>query len=251
MQLSPMATAAQEANQLDSVTDYHEEKEMDKNAVQNAMKELAAAETAAKKGARAKEKALAKVEIDQKDVELIDSEFEIGKEKAERVLREHGGDVRKALTALIDEPMAHEPKGEPVAQVTLLSAFPALVPAGVRSTRHGGEVDGEYYVQSAEAWAKTHADATAAFKAEHGEKADPSDPMRYTAPPPYFQMAAGHAKPGLAHDATDRMKRIFEGDAEALKAGFVQACPAEMDAADEPDLPTTCGKGGGALSVFD
>ena len=207
-----MATAQDEAKGLDSVTDYVEEKEMDKNAVQNAMKELAVAEAAAKKDERAKEKALAKVEIDPKDVDLINGEFEIGKAKAERVLRENGGDVRKALVALLDAPMAHEDQSAPVAQVTAVRDW---LPASARSTRHGGEGEGEAYMQSAEAWAESHAKATAAFKAQHGDKADPTDGIYYTAPPPFFQNDIGTTKvrPSIPRDDAAR-KRIWEESAK-------------------------------------
>ena len=48
---------------------------------------------------------MAKVVIAKEDVELIVQEMEIPKEKADRVLREHGGDVVAALTALVNMPV--------------------------------------------------------------------------------------------------------------------------------------------------
>ena len=47
---------------------------------------------------------LAKVVISKEHVELIMYEMELPKEKAENTLREHGGDVIKALTFFIDAP---------------------------------------------------------------------------------------------------------------------------------------------------
>ena len=51
-----------------------------------------------------REMKLAKVVISKEHVELIMYEMEVPKEKAENTLREHGGDVIKALTFLVDAP---------------------------------------------------------------------------------------------------------------------------------------------------
>ena len=56
------------------------------------------AEEAAKRIAREKE--LAKVSIKKEDVELIVKEMEISKDKAERTLREHAGNIVEALASL-------------------------------------------------------------------------------------------------------------------------------------------------------
>ena len=55
-------------------------------------------EEAAKRMAREKE--LAKVSIKKEDVELIVKEMEISKDKAERTLREHAGNIVEALASL-------------------------------------------------------------------------------------------------------------------------------------------------------
>ena len=55
-------------------------------------------EEAAKRIAREKE--LAKVSIKKEDVELIVKEMEISKDKAERTLREHAGNIVEALASL-------------------------------------------------------------------------------------------------------------------------------------------------------
>ena len=48
------------------------------------------------------EKQLASVKVKKEDVELIQNELEISKVKAERVLKEHNGDLSAALSALIN-----------------------------------------------------------------------------------------------------------------------------------------------------
>lgn len=50
---------------------------------------------------RFREKELAAVKVSKEDVELIVSEFGLTNNKADRVLRENGGDVEKALVALV------------------------------------------------------------------------------------------------------------------------------------------------------
>lgn len=48
-----------------------------------------------------RERELAAVRVEAADVELIANELEIPKDKADRVLREHGGDVGRALQSLV------------------------------------------------------------------------------------------------------------------------------------------------------
>jgi len=52
----------------------------------------------------AKERELAKVVISKEHVDLIMHEMELPKDQTERILREHGGDVVKALAALVNVP---------------------------------------------------------------------------------------------------------------------------------------------------
>ncbi len=49
---------------------------------------------------QARERELAKVQVSKEDVDLIAEEMEMPRTKAERALREHGGDVVEALAAL-------------------------------------------------------------------------------------------------------------------------------------------------------
>merc|ERR1712062_747698 len=89
------------AADLEKVTDYAEEKEIgSSSAAEDAIAVInnKQVEEAAKRMAREKE--LAKVSIKKEDVELIVKEMEISKEKAERTLREHAGNIVEALASL-------------------------------------------------------------------------------------------------------------------------------------------------------
>eukprot|EP00887_Chlorella_sp_A99_P006470 scaffold3.g6470.t1 len=99
-------TGAEEAAALDKVTDRVEEKEIkaqvDSSRVREAMAKLAETEKAAQEARRARERELAAVKVQQADVDLICREFELDKRRAETKLRECGGDVKAALTALLE-----------------------------------------------------------------------------------------------------------------------------------------------------
>ncbi|GBG32771.1 Hypothetical Protein FCC1311_089962 [Hondaea fermentalgiana] len=69
--------------------------------IQEALQELAVAETKAKEEELAREKELAKVEVKDADVDLVVKEFEMEKTQALRALREAGGDLQKALATLV------------------------------------------------------------------------------------------------------------------------------------------------------
>ena len=88
------------------VTDYAEDQEIlsTGNELEDAIvtiRNKQAQKTAEK---LARERELAKVVISKEHVDLIMHEMELPKEKAERTLREHGGDVVMALTALVNAP---------------------------------------------------------------------------------------------------------------------------------------------------
>merc|ERR1719365_269557 len=91
------------AADLEKVTDYAEEKEIlsTGNELEDAI--VAIRNKQAQKTAEklARERELAKVPVNKDDIQLIVSEMEISKELADRCLREHGGDVTAALTALV------------------------------------------------------------------------------------------------------------------------------------------------------
>jgi NACalpha-BTF3-like transcription factor len=90
------------ASDLERVTDFSEEKEVSgdlNNAITLIMNKR-------KKEAEAKaelEKKLATVKVSKEDVDLIATEMEITRARAERVLKQHDGNVEKALHFLIHE----------------------------------------------------------------------------------------------------------------------------------------------------
>merc|ERR1719312_2242441 len=92
------------AADLEKVTDYAEEKEIlsTGNELEDAIvaiRNKQALKTAEK---LARERELAKVAVNKEDIDLIIDEMEVKRDRADRVLREHGGDVVSALTALIN-----------------------------------------------------------------------------------------------------------------------------------------------------
>ena len=87
---------------LDTVTDFVESREMDASTAQRAMAAiLDAPADAVEARDEARERELAAVAIDQADVLVVMREFEMGKEEAERALRENSGNLVAALTALV------------------------------------------------------------------------------------------------------------------------------------------------------
>jgi NACalpha-BTF3-like transcription factor len=87
---------------LEKVTDYAEEKEIETSNLNNAMNAIS---DKRKKDADIKaerEKMLANVKVKKEDVDIIMCEFEINKLRAERVLKEQNGSLNAALSALIN-----------------------------------------------------------------------------------------------------------------------------------------------------
>mmetsp|Transcript_9697 Transcript_9697/g.16835 ORF Transcript_9697/g.16835 Transcript_9697/m.16835 type:complete len:112 (-) Transcript_9697:398-733(-) len=93
--------AHRQAKDLERVTDYAEEKELDTAKVSKAMSELQKAHQAEQEAQAAKERELAAVVISKDDVELLERELEITKLEAERLLREHKGNAVSAIRAFI------------------------------------------------------------------------------------------------------------------------------------------------------
>lgn len=92
-------TAADEAKQLDSVTDRFKEAEIDASRAQQAMSAL----SSANKEEDSKAAALASVAVSKDEVALIVSELEVTEEEAEGALREvaAGGDEGNMLDAAL------------------------------------------------------------------------------------------------------------------------------------------------------
>jgi len=87
---------------LEKVTDYAEEKEIAPSSsnFDDALANIRTKQAAESAQRMAREKELAKISVSKEDVDLIVFEMEIPKSKAERVLREHNGNVVEALAAL-------------------------------------------------------------------------------------------------------------------------------------------------------
>ena len=78
--------------------DYAEEKEINVTDFGTVLANLGQKSNKAKE----KERELSQVKILKEDVELIMTEMEVTKDKAERVLRENKGNVVEALTVLVN-----------------------------------------------------------------------------------------------------------------------------------------------------
>ena len=79
-----------------------EVKAADTTKIQTAMAALVAQKTAALEAQKQKDKELAAVKVNQEDIDVIATEFELDRKTAERRLREAKGDVKMALETLIE-----------------------------------------------------------------------------------------------------------------------------------------------------
>lgn len=96
---------AEQAAAFSSLTDHQEEKvfkPIDTSHIRDSMVKLAAHQKAELDKQRQREKELAGVKIAAENVAVIVQEFEIDKKRAERVLREAGGDLKQALQHMIE-----------------------------------------------------------------------------------------------------------------------------------------------------
>jgi len=95
-----------EAAQLDSVTDRVSQRELesaDTSKIQMAMKNLAAQQIAAKQEAMKIEAELNKVKVSDEDVKIVADQFDITKQRAERMLRECKGDLQQCIRYFIQK----------------------------------------------------------------------------------------------------------------------------------------------------
>ncbi|RNA39275.1 huntingtin-interacting K [Brachionus plicatilis] len=90
------------AADLEKVTDFVEEKEISGDNLDNAITAILDKRKLEAEQKAELERRLASVKVKKEDVELICHEFEITKPKAERILKENSGDLRAALTALVN-----------------------------------------------------------------------------------------------------------------------------------------------------
>jgi len=97
--------ALEQGKDLERVTDRVETEKSVSNThgsrVQEALAELLAGERERAQSAQARERELAAMKCAPGDVDLIALELELEKKAAERLLREHGGDVSAALQAAL------------------------------------------------------------------------------------------------------------------------------------------------------
>ena len=86
---------------LNRVTDYVEERELDTSKVAGSMQQVVVDNQTSAKKRKKREKELAAVKIQQNDVDLIVEEMGLESREAERALREARGDVVEALCRLV------------------------------------------------------------------------------------------------------------------------------------------------------
>lgn len=95
-----------EAAQLDSVTDRVTQRELesaDTSKIQVAMKNLAAQQLAAKQEAMKIESELSRVKVSDEDVKIVSQEFDMTRQKAERLLKECKGDLQQCIRNFIQK----------------------------------------------------------------------------------------------------------------------------------------------------
>ncbi|XP_073742018.1 huntingtin-interacting protein K-like [Callorhinus ursinus] len=88
------------AADLERVTNYTEEKEIQSSNLETAMSMIGDSRSLEQKDKQEREKELAKVSIKKEDLELIMTEMEISRAAAKQSLREHMGNMLEALIAL-------------------------------------------------------------------------------------------------------------------------------------------------------
>jgi NACalpha-BTF3-like transcription factor len=86
---------AAESKQLDTVTDFVEDREMDTSKATAALSNLTGAEQSDAEARAAKE--LAAVKVNDEDIELLARELEINQEDAEQRIRKAKGDINVAI----------------------------------------------------------------------------------------------------------------------------------------------------------
>ena len=87
---------------LEKVTDFVEDKGVDGARASEALSALTTKDDAAAEAEKERERALAAVKVSKEDVDLVVQELDVDRAVADRELRVHGGDVVKALRALVN-----------------------------------------------------------------------------------------------------------------------------------------------------
>lgn len=104
--MADISRIQKEAAQLDSVTDRVSQRELetaDTTKIQLAMKNLAAQQLAAKQEAMKIEYELSKVKVSEEDVKIVSQQFDMTRQKAERLLKECKGDLQQCIRHFIQK----------------------------------------------------------------------------------------------------------------------------------------------------
>lgn len=97
------ADATKGLENLDDMRKALEEtSKVDPKKCQDALKKLAETSHANKQEQLKREKALKAVQVKEEDVKYVTEQFLLEKSAADRLLREHGGDLKKTLETLLD-----------------------------------------------------------------------------------------------------------------------------------------------------
>jgi len=92
-----------ESAALESVTDYHEEEEIDAQKAASVLQEVDETDAGERKAAALREVELAKIKVSQSDVDFLVTEWEISAKVADRALRENENDVIKTCQAMLSK----------------------------------------------------------------------------------------------------------------------------------------------------
>eukprot|EP00190_Bangiopsis_sp_CCMP1999_P002607 CAMPEP_0198728006 /NCGR_PEP_ID=MMETSP1475-20131203/6674_1 /TAXON_ID= ORGANISM="Unidentified sp., Strain CCMP1999" /NCGR_SAMPLE_ID=MMETSP1475 /ASSEMBLY_ACC=CAM_ASM_001111 /LENGTH=142 /DNA_ID=CAMNT_0044490247 /DNA_START=72 /DNA_END=501 /DNA_ORIENTATION=+ len=99
---------------LDRVTDYVEEREVDTEKFRHSITGILDSQSAKKEEKAKRDKELEAVTIKAEDVEVIMNEMDAEKKDAERVLREHSGSLSSALVLLFSEGSRRLPNSQQI-----------------------------------------------------------------------------------------------------------------------------------------
>ena len=94
-------TKDEQSKNLDKVTDFVEESQLDSDKALQAMSALQSAAEQVTAIDDAEQKRLAAVKVNKEDIDFIVSELEVARDLAERVLRQRGGELEAAMSELV------------------------------------------------------------------------------------------------------------------------------------------------------
>ena len=96
-----MTDQKQAAASLETVTDYHEEKEFDASGAQEAMANMEREDLERKRERVRRQVELAKIKVKQEDIDIVVRELEITEKEAQKLLREHNNNIIELFDAFI------------------------------------------------------------------------------------------------------------------------------------------------------